>query len=436
MTKMPRRLFPVLVCLLCILALFAAPLQAQTKPADTPAEAPVDSDDELRRAIQSSGGSEQAIVVNLEEYLKRFPRSARREMLEKQIYKLAVKLKDRERVISYAGRLLAADAADIDALTTLITTLRERRGPGDLEQSLRYADQLVKQFETIVADNPKPKRVSAARWQEQKDQGSASVFLLRGKVLADLGQDEKAVSDLQKSFKLYKLGAAALTLGEIAERRKNVDEAIDLYAQAFVIGLVTNEDLDLKKLRGRLGQIYVAKHKSEAGLGDRILKLHDAYVRDREERAAKIDRPNPNEGLTDPMAFTLTNLDGSPLRLSDHRGKVIVMNFWATWCGPCLTEMPLFEKTVAKYKDDKQILFLAVNTDEDRELVAPFMKQYKFNLPVAYADYLDYHFVVNSIPTTIILDPKGQVSYRQAGFMPGDDFVSLLSGKIDEAKKK
>ncbi|MFN0087209.1 MAG: redoxin family protein, partial [Blastocatellia bacterium] len=433
MIQMPHRLFFALVCLLCCLALLAAPLQAQTKPAlapaDAPAEAPVDSDDDLRRSIQSSGGSEQLIVANLEDYLKRYPRSARREMLEKQIYKLSVKLRDRDRIIAYAGKILAADAGDIDALTSLITTLRERRGAGDLEQALRYADQLVKQFDVIVAGNPKPKRVSEARWQDQKDQGSASVYLLRGKILADLGQDEKAVSDLQRSFRLYKLGAAAMTLGEIAERRKNTDEAIDLYAQAFVIGLVTSEDLDLKSLRARLGQVYAAKHKSEAGLGDRILKIHDAYVRDREERAARIDRPNPNEGLADPMAFTLTNLDGSPLRLSDHRGKVIVMNFWATWCGPCLTEMPLFEKTVAKFKDDKRILFLAVNTDEDRELVAPFLKQYKFNLPIAYADYLDHHFVVNSIPTTIILDSRGQVSFRQAGFMPGDDFVALLTGR-------
>ena len=357
-------------------------------------------------------------------------------MIEKQIFKLSVKLRDRDRVVVYGDTLLAAAPGDIDALTNLITTLRERRGTGDLDRALRYADQLVKQFETVMETNPKPKRVSAARWQDQKDQGAASVYLLRGKVLADLGQDDRAIGDLQKSYKLYKLGGVALTLGEIAERRKNIDEAIDYYVQAFVIGLVTGEDLDLKALRKRLGQTYSGKYKSETGLGDRILKGHDAYAREREERAARLDRPNPNEGLTDPLAFTLTWLDGAPLKLSEHRGKVIVMNFWATWCGPCLTEMPLFEKTVAKYKDDKQVLFLAVNTDEDRELVAPFMKQYKFNLPVAYADYLDYHYGVNSIPTTIILDPKGQVSFRAAGFMPGEDFVGLLSGKIDEAKKK
>jgi thiol-disulfide isomerase/thioredoxin len=115
---------------------------------------------------------------------------------------------------------------------------------------------------------------------------------------------------------------------------------------------------------------------------------------------------------------------------------VIVMNFWATWCGPCLTEMPLFEKAIAKYKDDKNVFFLAVTTDEDRDLVAPFLKQYKFNLPVAYADYLNDHFAVSSIPTTIILDRYGEISFRQAGFNPREDFIESLSEKIEDAKRR
>ena len=192
----------------------------------------------------------------------------------------------------------------------------------------------------------------------------------------------------------------------------------------------------MKSLRRRVGQLYSAKNGSEAGLGDRLLKAHDAFVNEREERLAKIDPPNINEGVNDPLKYTLTRLDGSPLKLDEQRGKVIVMNFWATWCGPCLTEMPLFEKAIAKYKDDKNVFFLAVTTDEDRDLVAPFLKQYKFNLPVAYADYLNDHFAVSSIPTTIILDRNGEVSFRQAGFNPREDFIESLSEKIEDAKKK
>ncbi|HEY8458933.1 MAG TPA: hypothetical protein VIM99_01060, partial [Blastocatellia bacterium] len=74
--------------------------------------------------------------------------------------------------------------------------------------------------------------------------------------------------------------------------------------------------------------------------------------------------------------------------------------------------------------------------DEDRERVAPFLKQHKFNLPVAYAEYLNDYFAVSSIPTTIILDRKGEISFRQSGFNPREDFVEMLIEKIEDAKKK
>jgi thiol-disulfide isomerase/thioredoxin len=185
---------------------------------------------------------------------------------------------------------------------------------------------------------------------------------------------------LSKSFKLAKLAGAALSLGELAERRKTLDEAIDYYTQAFAIAVATDEEIDRKALRRKLGQLYLAKHGSENGLGDRLLKAYDAYTKEREEHYAKIEGPEINAGVTDPYLFRLTRLDGSQFKLSDYRGKIIVVNFWATWCGPCLTEMPLLEKTISKYKDDKDVVFLALSTDEERDEVEPFIKQHKFKL--------------------------------------------------------
>jgi len=395
-----------------------------------------DSDEDLRRAIQSSEGSETQIVANLEGYLKKYPNSDHREEIEGELYKLSMKLRDRNRAITYGERLALSDEDNIDVLTNLVTMLRERKTEADLKKAVSYADILVKRFEHLVSTRPKPKRISAAQWQDHKEQGIASVYLLRGKVYAELGADDKSRADLMKSYKSARLAGTAVALGELSEKRRNIDEAIDYYLQGFAISLNTDEKLDLKSLRRKIGQLYSAKNGSEVGLGDRLLKAHDAYLKEREDRLAKLDPPNINTGVGDPLKFTLTKLDGSPLKLDDHRGKVIVMNFWATWCGPCLTEMPLFEKTIAKYKNDKNVVFLAITTDEDRELVAPFLKQYKFNLPVAYAEYLNDHFAVSSIPTTIILDSKGEIAFRQAGFNPREDFVETLSEKIEDAKKR
>lgn len=433
------------ICLATLMILFAASWTAMAqstsdKDKQAPAAAqpaqPVDSDTELRKAIESSGGSETQIIVNLENYLQKFPKSEHRQEIEGEVYKLAVKLRDRNRVISYAEKLVVANEGNIDALTNLVASLRERKGPDDLNVAITYANQLVRQFEGIISSSIKPKRISAAQWEERKQQGIASVYLLRGRVHADLGNDEKAKADLTKSFDSARMAGAALVLGELAEKRKATDEAIEFYSKGFVIALVTNEEIDLKATRQKLSQLQAAKTGSEAGLGDRLLKTYDAFVKERDERLAKMEQPNINENASNALGFKLTKLDGSKLDLATLSGKIIVMNFWATWCGPCLTEMPLFEKTMAKYKDDKSVVFLAVTTDEDRDAVAPFLKQHKFNLPVVYADYLNDFFSVGSIPTTIILDRKGEVAFRQAGYNPRTDFVSELSERIEEAKKK
>jgi len=97
--------------------------------------------------------------------------------------------------------------------------------------------------------------------------------------------------------------------------------------------------------------------------------------------------------------------------------------------------MPLFEQAMAKYKGDPNVVFLAVNTDEDRIVVQPYVSEQKMKLQVVYADYIDDHWAVASIPTTLILDRTGAISFRQAGFNSQSDFVSMLSEKIDAAKK-
>ncbi|MEK7833750.1 MAG: TlpA disulfide reductase family protein, partial [Acidobacteriota bacterium] len=309
----------------------------QGSPTAQPAQS-VDSDTELRRAIESSGGSETQLVTNLEGYLKKFPKSEHRQEIEGEIYKIAVKLRDRDRAISYGQKLIEANENNIDALTNLVTMLRERKADGDLNVAITYANQLVRQFEGIVASSPKPKRISAAQWEERKQQGLASVYLVRGRVRADQGNDDKAKADAMKSFDAARMAGAALLLGELAEKRKAVDEAIGYYTQGFVIALVTNEEIGLKSVRQKLGQLQAGKNGSEAGLGDRLLKAYDTFVKERDERLARLEAPNINEGATSALSYKLTRLDGSKLDMATLRGKVIVFNFWATWCGPCLTE--------------------------------------------------------------------------------------------------
>ena len=74
------------------------------------------------------------------------------------------------------------------------------------------------------------------------------------------------------------------------------------------------------------------------------------------------------------MQFTLSGLDGDKLPLSSLLGKVIVLDFWATWCGPCREQHPLYEQVKARFKDTGDVVFLSVDTDEDHSLVKPFLE--------------------------------------------------------------
>ena len=398
--------------------------------------APSDEDEELRKAIESSRGNEQQMIENLEAFLKNHPTTSRREEIERELYKMVEQSRDRHRQILYAEKLVATNTNDLVKMTFLVSALRERKADGDLPKALTYGEKLVKAVEDIFATRTKPARVSPGQWEQQKGRTFASVYLLRGQAHNDLGNLDKAEADLLKSYKYSPLASSVATLAEIAQKRKNTEQALEYYLQSFVRSMEATEGVDRDDIRRKLSQLYIARHGSESGLGDKLLKTYDAITKDNAERLAKLEPPNPNENVSDPLQFKLSKLNGGDVRLADYKGKVIVTNFWATWCGPCRIEMPELERAMEKYKDDKDVIFLAINTDDDRNYVEPYVKGQKIKLPVVYANNLDAEYRITSIPTTIVFDRQGQMSFRQAGYNSREDFVTMLSEKIEAAKKR
>jgi thiol-disulfide isomerase/thioredoxin len=133
------------------------------------------------------------------------------------------------------------------------------------------------------------------------------------------------------------------------------------------------------------------------------------------------------------MDFTLTALEGKPLKLASLRGKVVVMDFWATWCGPCRVQHPLYEQVKQKFGDRPDIVFLAVNTDEDPSVVRPFLESNRWAAKTVYfEDGLSELLRVSSIPTTIVIGKDGQIFSRMNGFVP-ETFVDQLTGTLREA---
>ena len=134
--------------------------------------------------------------------------------------------------------------------------------------------------------------------------------------------------------------------------------------------------------------------------------------------------------------FELINLDDQKVRLKDYRGKVVALNFWASWCPPCRKELPSMQHTYEAFKS-KGFVILAVNVGEDWDTVAPFLGNFSLKFPILFdsqSKIID-QWKVLGLPSTFLIDKKGNVTHRINGGRDWDNPVfrkALL--KIIEAK--
>lgn len=118
--------------------------------------------------------------------------------------------------------------------------------------------------------------------------------------------------------------------------------------------------------------------------------------------------------------FTAELIDGSSLALSDLKGKPVIINFWATWCGPCVREMPAFERLKEDFGDD--IGIIAVNCGDDADTVKDFVDENGYTFPVALDENYEVAMLYpsNSIPYTVVLDANGKITHVSTGAYDAD----------------
>jgi len=126
--------------------------------------------------------------------------------------------------------------------------------------------------------------------------------------------------------------------------------------------------------------------------------------------------------------FSLKSVDGKTVNLSDYKGKVVIIDFWATWCGPCRRGIPDLVSIQKEFKNDLVIIGISLDAEKTIKDVPGFVKSYSINYPIVYGDekvVMDYGGI-QSIPTAFVIDKKGNVVDRHIGLVSKDTYVNKI----------
>ena len=419
----------------CLLGTFGPlPLRAAQSVAKPAEKAPAtqvstDADEQsaLDDAFRSAENNPQVLIKNLEAFLARFPNSSRREVVLRTICTYALRANAPDVVVQYGQMLLEKAPDDPQLLTLLIEALGRQNDPASRTRAINYSSRLI-----AITESQRDRAaamVTSKNTPQQWAEHIATLYAQRAGLYRDSGDLDKAFADDEKSYATYPTARVAEQLGDAAWKKGDSAHALDYYLTAFVFPERSPDPAHRQEVRRKLGSVYVAQHHSEQGLGDLVLSRYDALVPLLAERFSGGQPQNP--GRHDPFEFILERMDGTPLPLADFRGKVMAVDFWATWCGPCRLQGKLFEQVAQSFRADPNAAFLSLNTDQDRGGVPAFLRQEGWTLPAAYAQGLDQLLLVSQLPTVIIFDRQGRIVYREEGVNPGS-FAQELSKHLRE----
>ncbi len=150
--------------------------------------------------------------------------------------------------------------------------------------------------------------------------------------------------------------------------------------------------------------------------------------------AAAVHAGNVDNGAQAPD-FVLTARDGGQVRLTDLKGQVVMINFWATWCGPCRQEMPLLAQLQSKY-EPLGFTLLGVNVEPDSQAAVAWLKDVPVTFPILFdtKNEVAGRFGVEGMPSTVFVDRSGHVRYVHRGYKPGDEskYADMIRSLVKE----
>jgi len=420
------RRFPILILACSLAALLGAQAPAIPPSAATPDINPDIERQELQRELTEAGNSAEDTIRVLEAHLRKYPKSSVLAEVQQLLAKESIEVHDTRRAVIYGLPTLERTPNDVQLLDGVAAALLNVGGKENAEKAL----DLAKRFESYVIRVPVPRGSDPVRNQDDHDRALERALLYQSRALAALGNNDDSRRKAALAYIAYPEEASAREWAEALDRTGDHKGAIERMAEAFAIPDRRATDDDRVGDRQQLAAMYKKLHDgSETGMGDEIVRAYDRAVATLEKRRRELLPLDPNNGVSEPGKFVLEGLEGDKLPLASLRGKVLVMDFWATWCIPCRTQHPLYEDVRKRFDGRDDVVFLSINADETHEPVAGFLEAYQWSRAVYFDSGLARLLSVVNIPTTIILDKDGRLASRMNGFAP-DSFVEQLSARV------
>jgi thiol-disulfide isomerase/thioredoxin len=150
------------------------------------------------------------------------------------------------------------------------------------------------------------------------------------------------------------------------------------------------------------------------------------FLRDHLEKITKeFNTGNSTNATKKSTNFTLADLSGTNIALSDFKGKKVFLNFWATWCGPCIQEMPYINEI---YKEDKNIEIVTVNLSEPKNIVEKFIQNnnYEFRVLLDIEGEVGDKYQAYSIPTSVLINEEGDIIDTHIGSMTKEQLINFM----------
>ena len=410
---------------------------AQAQPPAKPVEVSPQEKADLDRALAQAGTSPLESVRVIEKHLAQYPDSPHREELERRAANAAITANDDALIVIWGERALARQPADLQLLARVAHSLLAVESKDNAERAIRYAHRTEELIPRMKQEGARF-GMSAGEWQAQCDRAMGRALTDEARAAGYLGRRDEALALAKRAFDTWPNAESARETARSFDRLGKPAEAAVALADAFTIPDLFNTDAQRARDRSLLGELYRQAHGSETGLGDLVLAAYDRNLGLAKARELRVRQSDPNAALTDPMAFTLSGVDGAKLSMADLKGKVLVLDLWATWCAPCREQHPLYDQVKQRFRDNPDVVFLSIDADADHQAVKPFLQEAGWQGPVYFEDGLTRVLAVESLPTTILIDRRGQVFSRMNGFVKQlfvDALTDRIRGALDAAPR-